>query len=179
MTHNYKQDYFEWLCEIVGVDRPNGDSYRILLGDLNDTLFYSVLPHDENRIGDGLDLRDEYAEVERVPEFIYVYGFDTCSVLEALIGMARRMEYETNDPPDKWFWEIIGNLGLSACTDDRYESGDWPNVDRIIKNWMNRKYDRDGRGGAFPLQHTRIDQREVEIWYQMNAYLNEGGLYKQ
>jgi hypothetical protein len=28
-------------------------------------------------------------------------------------------------------------------------------------------------GGFFPLTHPNDDQRKVEIWYQMNAYLDE------
>jgi hypothetical protein len=38
---------------------------------------------------------------------------------------------------------------------------------------VNREYDPDGRGGLFPLDGTHANQREVELWYQMQAYIIE------
>ena len=36
-----------------------------------------------------------------------------------------------------------------------------------------RTYDSNGYGGLFPLRNPREDQRKVELWYQLNAYLLE------
>jgi hypothetical protein len=32
---------------------------------------------------------------------------------------------------------------------------------------------KSGLGGMFPLEDPREDQRAIEIWYQMMAYINE------
>jgi hypothetical protein len=42
-------------------------------------------------------------------------------------------------------------------------------LDRVIR----REYEPDGTGGFFPLQNPLEDQTQVEIWYQMAAYINE------
>jgi hypothetical protein len=38
---------------------------------------------------------------------------------------------------------------------------------------MDRRYERNGQGGLFPLRKPAMDQRDVEIWYQANAYMIE------
>ena len=173
------QDYFSWLCDLVCIEQ--GDfSYKLLARDLHSVSFISLVPHDENRAMDGLTLRDEYLEQVNYPKYI---GFDDdCSVLEMLIGLARRMNFETDSPKfdanedstTSWFWLLIDNLGLSGYDDEHYvELNGMKKVPRIIENWLERNYRSDGYGGLFPLNHTSEDQRNVEIWYQMNAYLRE------
>ena len=34
-------------------------------------------------------------------------------------------------------------------------------------------YAPDGKGGLFTIRNPRFDMRSMEIWYQMNCYLNE------
>lgn len=173
------QDYFEWLCELIHADQ--GDkSWWILMKDLHNKKFYSLIPHDENRAFDGLELREDYLRELWYPKYYEIDG--ECSVLEMLIGLARRIDYETVDPytddqDDKtvyWFWEMIDNLGLLMFDDESYvEYGGMYQVNKILKNFVERRYSRNGKGGLFPLNHSGKDQRRVEIWYQMSAYLNE------
>jgi hypothetical protein len=47
------------------------------------------------------------------------------------------------------------------------------NVNQILTNLVERTYQKNGKGGLFPLKQPAKDQRRVEIWYQMAAYLNE------
>ena len=63
------------------------------------------------------------------------------------------------------------NLGLNHCSDKRRLTYEEVNdvLDRVI--W--RTYRWDGHGGLFPLNEPEKDQREVEIWYQLSAYLLE------
>jgi hypothetical protein len=44
-------------------------------------------------------------------------------------------------------------------------------VDEILERVIGRTYRPDGRGGFFPLRYAEKDQREVELWYQLNAYV--------
>lgn len=173
------QRYFEWLCDLVHVDQ--GDkTWWILMRDLHAKVFYSLVPHDENRAWDGLELREDFMKELWYPKYAEIEG--ECSVLEMLIGLARRIDFETSDPYSEnqtdrtvyWFWEMIDNLGLMPFDDESYiDNGGMHFVYGILKRLVNRKYKRNGSGGLFPLEHPRKDQREVEIWYQMSAYLLE------
>jgi len=183
MIHNrdfdINQDYFEWLCEKIHVDQ--GDrSYWILMKDLHSKIFIPFVPHDENRAFDGLELREDYMRDIWYPKYEEVEG--DCTVLEMLVGLAKRIDFETTDPytndtSDKtvyWFWEMIDNLGLIKFDDDSYvELGGFHYVTKIIDSFVKRKYRRNGCGGLFPLEKSNKDQRKIEIWYQMSAYLNE------
>lgn len=173
------QNYFEWLCDIVHADQVDR-SWWLLMKDLHRRKFYALVPHDENRAEDGLDLRDEYIQDSWLPEYCRIEG--DCSVLEMLIGLARRIDFETSDPygndqTDRtayWFWEMVDNLGLMVFDDESYvEYRGFHHIDKIIDKFISRKYRRNGQGGLFPLLDTRKDQRQIEIWYQMSAYLAE------
>ena len=110
-----------------------------------------------------------------------------CTVLEMLIALAIRCESDImhddacGDRTRLWFWEMIKNLGLIDYTDDAYmydKSGSFDSeVNHIIDIFLERRYDKHGRGGAFPLRKYRTnyysDQRKVEIWYQLSAWLIE------
>lgn len=174
--------YFEWLCDMVHVDQEER-SYWLMAKDLYNRKFYSLIPHDENRACDGKQLREEYLEEYGYSDRLLDIS-EECSVLEMLIGLARRMDFETGDPYEfdgdsekrmvYWFWELIDNLGLLSFDDESYvEFGGMTEVDRIIDNFLERQYASDGVGGLFPLNNDEIDQRDVEIWYQMSMYLAE------
>lgn len=174
-----RQDYFDWLCDIIHVDQYNR-SWRLLMKDLYRRTFYSFVPHDENRAGDGLELRDDYIRDSWLPDKYEITG--DCTILEMLIALARRISFEESDPFNSssvdrtsyWFWEMLSNLGLSDFDDNSYaELGGGKYVDKIIDRFLAREYRRSGLGGLFPLSKTRKDQRRVEIWYQMSAYLEE------
>lgn len=174
-----KQDYFEWLCEIVHADQYDR-SWRILMRDLHRKKFYAVMPNDENRAGDGIELREEYLREIWYPK--YADLGDECTVLEMLIGLAQRIDYELKDPYDdqqkdntaKWFWEMLDNLGLTRFDDESYaEKHGLVYVNDIINTFLKRKYKRNGEGGLFPLIRSNKDQRHIEIWYQMSAYLEQ------
>lgn len=186
MSHGYgfdpEQDYFHWLCELVHIDQGDA-SYWILAKDLHQKKFYSLIAHDENRGYDGLELREEYLRDIGYPKYISIDG--ECSVFEMLIGLARRIDFETSNPYDfddrtdrtaYWFWEMLDNLNLIQFSDDAYaELKDQAvvAVDWILENFLRRNYNPDGYGGLFPLKNCHENQCNVEIWYQLSAYLLE------
>lgn len=141
------------------------------------TDFYILIGNDANRAVDGVELRYEYSEEEnpRVPIDIS----KPCSLLEMLIALARRMDYElSTDDYDRtpyYFWQMIRNLGLIDCDDDTYGTvrGTGDKIKDTIKRLLDRDYHYSGEGGLFPLKYPNRDQRDVEIWYQMHAYLYE------
>lgn len=175
-----EQYYFNWLCDLVHIDQMDR-SYWILAKDLYRAQFVSYVDHDENRAYDGIELRDECLRELGYPKYDGLDG--ECSVLEMIVALARRMDFETSDPYDEeddsdktvyWFWEMMDNLGLTAFDDDSYVRLEGQiYVDAIIDTLVERRYESDGRGGLFPIQDADEDQRDVEIWYQMAAYLAE------
>lgn len=132
--------------------------------------FVWIVPNDDNRVEDGRDLRLRFMEDENIvdvdPEWL---GFG-CSFLEMLIALAKVLSFETNKTSRFWFWHLLENIGLDSYTDNRFEEG---YVDEVVERVTFRKYTEDGRGGLFPLNQAEEDQRKVELWYQLNAYLRE------
>lgn len=96
-----------------------------------------------------------------------------CSFLEMLIGLARRLAFETDRPSISWFWRLMENLDLEQYTDQNYGDECQAIIDETLERVIWRIYAPDGRGGLFPLEDPRQDQRDVEIWYQLCSYLAE------
>jgi hypothetical protein len=167
------EEYLTWLYNQVGdvKERNRSLTYWRLLRQLHSIEFVWVVPNDDNRVQDGRGLREEWA-AERNISVNQAFRARGCSFLEMLIGLSRRIAFEADGHVVVWFWHLIDNLGLLGCTDrSRYNQSE---VDDRIKTVIFRNYARNGQGGLFPMRHARKDQREVEIWYQMNAYLLEG-----
>lgn len=171
-------EYFEWMCNLVFDGSYSKEtSFRKLLIHLHDTEFIYSIPKDENRACDGLNLRYRFAyehpELGDGEADSYITG--PCSVLEMMLALAIRCEEDTMDNPlvgnrtGQWFWEMIVNLGLGSMTDVRY---DRRRVDDVIDIFLNREYEPDGRGGLFRIRGCKRDLRTVEIWNQLNWYLD-------
>jgi hypothetical protein len=96
-----------------------------------------------------------------------------CSVLEMLIALAQRAAFEDGGTIRDWFWEMLSNAGIhmAETTDKNFDKNVASKVEFILKRVMDRRYGWNGYGGFFPLNHPKEDQRKVEIWYQLNAYL--------
>jgi len=131
-----------------------------------DILYVPTIPNDQNRSEDGINLRQEYGSVtgNGLPPV------GPCRILEFLIGLAIRLNAADYDPtmPDRvgpWFWTLMDNLGIV--------DGDDPWIEDSLEKINTRDYSTDGHGGLFPLRRPKENQREVEIWYQMQAYLME------
>ena len=166
-----ERSYYNYLVRLVRT--PESKRYTLLLEHLWRKEYYSILPNDQNRAKDGLFLRREVNEGQ---------DFGPCRVLEMLIALSRRMEFQLYGTDyDKTykdlFWELVYNLdlikfdNLEAAKDAMYLE-----IDRILTNWIERRYSPDGYGGVFPLNKWKKNddkQQEVEIWYQMMLYLSE------
>lgn len=173
MDEPLDDQYLHWLYGQVASLRHRNPSrtYWDLLRQLYITEFVWFVPNDDNRLADGRDLRIEFfrenPEIEHDPEWEEL----GCSMLELLIGLSRRLAFEAEGEPAAWFWHMLENLGLAECNDDA--EFDPEEVDEVLNRVIWRTYLTDGRGGLFPLYHTREDQREVELWYQLSAYVLE------
>ena len=167
-----ERKYYNYLVRLIKT--PESNKYTSLLNRLWKKEYYSIIPNDQNREKDGLYLRQEFGiDLDLGP----------CRVLEMLIALSRRMEFQLygtdyNKSYKNLFWELIDNLdlirfdNLEAAKDEIYLE-----IDHILTSWIERRYSPNGIGGVFPLKKWRnsvsMDQTEVEIWYQMMLYLSE------
>ena len=163
--------YFNWL--IAKVRKPTRRSaattHLNLLRTLHQTEFVWLLSGDDNRAEDGLALRSEFIIEAHGPDDIEWRTATGCSMLEMFIAFSRRAAYSTDIPAWEWFWEFMQNLGMDEFTDGSGVTSD--EIGEILYNVIWRTYDLNGRGGIFPIQDPKHDQREVEIWYQFCEYL--------
>lgn len=168
------EQYFRWLCSQVTNVRLKNPSrtYWSLLRLLHMKEFVWIIPNDDNRLEDGRDLRIEFIDETHL-EVDQEWMILGCSMLEMLVGLSRRLNFEDDAPTDEWFWRLMDNLGLRDFTDrSNFTEQD---VEDVLDDVIWRTYEKNGRGGLFPLRHAHEDQREVELWYQMSEYLLENG----
>ncbi len=166
--------YFLWLCGQVGSVEDNRNpsrNYWRLLKRLYIKEFVWIIPNDDNRAEDGRDLRSEFFSNNKVAAMDTDWFTLGCSMLELLIGLARRLSFEADGEPRFWFWHLVENLGLEKYNDNTYIPE--KEVDDILDQVIWRTYRRNGKGGLFPLRKATEDQRDVELWYQLSAYLLE------
>lgn len=163
--------YFIWLYRQVADPNVKRPSYWNLLRQFFTKEFVWIVPNDDNRMEDGRDLRYEFAEDQGIQDVDPDWLRFGCSMLELMVGLSRRLAFEAEGEPAAWFWELVGNLELAEYNDEfnPYEGLVEMILDRVI--WRN--YERNGRGGFFPLKKAGRDQRKVEMWYQLSAYVLE------
>lgn len=172
--------YFKWLLEILGFRDLGSCRYISMLSYLYSTDFRLTDPivgHDDNRLSDGFELREEYSNSFTDPDLPDIFG-EPVSVLEVLVAFARRIDddvmYDGNLHASKWFFIMIYNLGMQNFTDDQLGVG-WTieEEEQIIDIWMSRTFEPDGTGSIFPVKTTAFDQRNVEMWYQMQEWFKD------
>lgn len=171
LVNDEDERYLVWLCGLI-----NNREYEERLHaskQMFDGLFFEPfvdwVPNDDNRAAEGRGLRDRYQNesARQISRRLYM---GSCSLLEMIIALAHRYAWEIvgldetveeNIPP--CFWRMIDNLKLNPIH---------KNLGRLsVLN--KREYDFNGEGGLFPLQNPKMDQRTVELWYQLNTYVIE------
>ena len=123
---------------------------------------------DENRAAGGEALRDKYSDEYSID--IDDVRTGPCTVLEMLISLADHMTDQLACDISDWFWQLIENLHLSKYDNDEFDPRA---VEFIIMSWLHRSYSSNGEGSLFPLKEYKGDCRNLDIWSQMNAWINE------
>lgn len=179
--------YLGWLQEKSGC----GD---VLSGILYEVDFESDIPQDKIQTDKAKEMRKTYAvEVGSVGDFsddaekkkyidrLWKSVHNPCSLLEMMVYLARSLDSILNEDEEKnfvpeFFKILLENSGLGALDDEDYDI----RPDYVRKYWLDRvdavlhkKYSETGKGGFFPLENPRCDQRKVSIWHQLNAWLEE------
>ena len=174
MDEPLDEQYLKWLySKVASVKLKNpARTYWSLFSLLYRKEFDWTVPNDDNRVEDGRDLRKEFSNEKRLHPDIEWMTMD-CSMLEMLIALSRRLEYDTEVETGEWFFTLLSNIELNGYTDAYFKRCDEAIVNRTLDRVVQRTYNPDGHGGLFPLDYPQEDQREVELWYQLSAYLLE------
>ena len=77
---------------------------------------------------------------------------------------------EDGDRTSVWFFDMLRSLGLYGMRNERFDE---ERARDIVYIFLKHKYEPDGRGGIFTLGHPPKDVRQMEIWHQLQWYLNE------
>jgi len=176
-------EYYKWL--IYMIMRSKNHEYDLLCKDLYGTKFRWLIDNDVNRAFEGVALRENFCTFMGVDIRDFTFRGEAidselgANVLEVLIGIALRCEWVVMDDVNNldicyWFRKLLCNLELDLFTDNGYyDHGGKEKVGLILDRFMNRTYSKNGKGGLFPLKGCCKNQRNIEIWYQMNTYLVE------
>lgn len=167
-----REKYLNHLMDLVCDDFHNRNNYICLFNKLFDTRFDSVIELDDNRIADAIELR---AEFEMANSRTRIRMEEPISVLEVMVALAVRCEDSImgddiyGDRTSVWFWYMVKSLGLIEQTDISFDEY---YCDEVLHSFVERDYATDGEGSLFHIPGCREDLRKVEIWYQMNWWLN-------
>lgn len=171
--------YLKWLCDKVKLGEEYGKPYTKLAYELHQQKFIpnKSSPMDRNRLYDGVSLRVQF--MQKHGELGTSTNRGSCTMFEFLVGISDRMSFlmaaenEESKTPF-YFWCLIRNLRLLKLDDDRFDTLNGAFfVEDAVRRVLDRNYDYNGDGGLFPLFRPTEDQRNVEIWYQMQAWLGE------
>jgi len=167
-------EYFGWLTSQIAVE--NSKSYNELFERMHNLEFVWTVPNDDNRVQDGLELRHEFlttvihrTENPLAADLQFNKG---ASILEVLVALSRRVAWIAGGDAQHWAWNLIENLRLERSFDP-LTKGKRNRIENVLHNLVWRTYDWNGAGGFFPLNEPGEDQTKVEVWYQMNAFVNE------
>lgn len=164
--------YFDWLLETIGCQN---DGYRATYSMMNDIPFRYYVMDDENRMNDGLDLREQYMYEMGINEHVDmpVWPFDSrrASVLEVLVGIVLRMDNQGFERSrSEWMHMFLENLGIN----DRNKQ-DAGFIHNTIKRFIERGYHRNGDGGLF-ICNSDADMTRLSIFEQIVEFGNNADI---
>jgi hypothetical protein len=173
--------YFRWLYDQVvpELDIEGVSSYWRVCSIMHSMVFKDLVEYDSNRIAEVTTLRDEFLMTLRQPnphDRADVL-FPDATIFEVLVMLAKRANLMVEMDLMKWFQLFLKNLKLDRYSDWYCVTGRTGGIHRTLERFNNRTYRPNGQnGGLFPLAHPLKDQRTVELWYQMGAFMNENML---
>lgn len=166
------EDYIHWLEYQLRDEHSNWKhSYWGVTEAMFARPFVQIVPLDGNRMADGMDLRVDYARLENIRPTL-MPNLGPCSFLEVLVGLSRRLAFIGGGQAPGWAWHLMTNLELDLMSDPLTRPKE-RKVQGIMDTVINRTYSPDGTGGFFPLVRVEDDQTQIELWYQMNTYIQE------
>lgn len=177
------ETYFGWLCSEAFSLAVERREYEAVLRELHDIPFYWTMWSDENRAGDALSFRQyEFLNFQHGLEgvdqvWLGNWATATPSVLEVLLGIARRWTYYFGGDVQPYFQHLFRNMGFDRYPGRVLTSSSKDRIRNKVDNWLSRQFKPNGQGSPFPVDNMRVldifDMRKIDIWGQMNAYSAE------
>jgi len=183
INHPYfKQNgYLNWLGSFT-IDETLPEERRPQYGKLLHRLWHiswegnaECIGNDRDRERDGFGLRVQYEREiygKTMVDATEIYG--PVRVLEVLLSLSMHMydlmlDTDIYNSVSRWFWEIMGNVGLDILDDDVYDKMDGDSlVSNVVLDILERNPD-SAVDGWFSVR----EWREMEVWYQMHEYISE------
>lgn len=177
-----RETYFDWLrseCFTLPGERR---TYEGVLRQLHDIPFTYLIWSDENRAGDALSFRQyEFLEFQDGlagidPLVLGHWATAAPSVLEVLLGCARRWAYMFGGNVPFYFNHMFRNMGYDQFQGRVLDAADTHRVRVLTDRWLSRQFLANGMGSPFPVTdgfNPTPDMRQLDIWSQMNAYSAE------
>lgn len=173
--------YFRWLYfQVFDTWNPISiQSFTVVAALMHQVIFVSLVDHDENRIADAAELRNEFQRQSGSMGPIETADLmePDASVFEVLIALAKKADLQIALSPGLWFRIFIENLRLDAHNDRFCRTRTTFPIERIINRFNQRQYTKKGQGNIFAFRKPPWDVRTIEIWYQMGAYMTEQSMY--
>lgn len=166
-----RDEYFQWLKEQADFIEF-GDDYDRLLSKLYAMDYTPVLRMDQNRLADAMTMRERICAT---------YGFKrpaySCSFLEFLVALSFRMHYICDAPNEyrvkEFFWRLLYNLQINEFSNHIWNEECERRVEDAVNRVNTHTFEADGAGGLFPMAAPKQNQRNLEVWYQLNQYLQD------
>lgn len=160
----------------LGRYKKEKNKHMPILRRLYEREFTCVNPHDINRAKDGVECRWHYASLTGQKndfDILELCLSGPCSILEMMVALADKcyclMGADYSNDRSYWFWLMMENLGF-----DKQGMGHYMEyIDLILDRFLAKEYSPDGHGSLFVVHDPTKDTRDMEIWYQMCACLNE------
>ena len=106
--------------------------------------------------------------------WLEAWAQSTPSVLEVLLGCARRWSFYFEGSPAFYFSHLFKNMRFDRFPGRMLTSHAQEAVRTLCDDWMSRQFQPSGVGSPFPVRtFPDVDYRTVDIWGQMNAYSAE------
>lgn len=169
--------YFRWLYDLVVpvLDSQGLSSYGVVCTAMHNIIFKDQVPYDSNRVAAAAELRNWFlaSNPDIFPHDRNDVLTRDASIFEVLIRLAHDANFMIELDSQKWFQIFLKNLGLDLYSDNYCLDHRTGHIFRVLRRFNERTYRPDGKGGLFPLKNPGGDQRKIELWYQMGAWVNE------
>lgn len=176
-----EETYFQWLSNEAFSRKDERRQYEGCLRVLHDIPFYWTIWLDENRAGDAMAFRQHeflnYQQDLDTIDQVWLGNWATASpsVLEVMLGMARRWHFYFEGPVSFYFGHMFRNMALDRFPGKVLTGRSQENIRVRVDDWLSRQFKQNGVGSPFPVTHAFniIDMTKLDIWSQMNAYSAE------
>lgn len=170
-TRELDSYYLLWLySQIDNKTEYDSADYSRLMRAMYDTEFTWTIDFDANRAEDGKQFRRDFALDQNVDHVPKNWAEMSCSFLELVFGLADRMSRMLDVHIGTCFWRLLSNAELDDQNNENFDS---LYVEDRMFDIIDRAYEYNGEGGFFPLEFPQKNQANVELLYQMYAYIQE------